>query len=197
MVLPLILGAASLALEYGPTLAHHLFGEKGGEVATAASDIIRAATGTDDEAAQRQVLGSDPDKAAQVRVQLAQLAAGREKAWLDAELARMQAEYADTANARGQTMALVQAGSAVAWGAPIVSALVIAGFVALSILVMFRTVPEGSMSLALGLLEAAKILAVTVVGYWCGSSSGSAEKTRLLAQAPAIPLTGPARESRR
>jgi hypothetical protein len=59
---------------------------------------------------------------------------------------------------------------------------------------MFRTVPPGSENLAAGVLEAMKLLSVTVVAYWCGSSAGSRSKDMLLANSMPVPAAVPAKK---
>lgn len=175
-------GALGIAMSLLPGAAHLL----GGDETTAAKVVqtVQAVTGTVDPAAQA-VAATDPQVAADLRVQLAQIAADRQAQQL-----------ADVADARKTTVQLAQTGSSMAWGTPIVSGLVLGTFAIMCGIVLFRAVPDGSMPLAQGLLEVFKILAVTVVAYWCGSSAGSARKTDLLAAAsPAAPEPNLASES--
>jgi len=90
------------------------------------------------------------------------------------------AQLADVTSARTQTVELAKAGSAIAWGAPIISVIVPAGFFGMLYLVLTKEIPDGSPRLAdimLGWLGAAFS---AVVGYWVGSSAGSAQKTSLV-----------------
>ncbi len=85
----------------------------------------------------------------------------------------------DRARASSQTLALVDRNSAIAWGAPITSLLVVAGFIALTFALLFRSVPDsqaglvlfGSLSTAFG----------QVVNYWLGSSHSSQNKDSTIA----------------
>lgn len=104
-----------------------------------------------------------------------------------AEVYRLQAETTvkliamdneDRASARGQTVALAQAGSAIAWGAPIVSVLVVAGYFT----VMWRLfgadsdAPPNVFALLNMLFGALTIGFGQVCNYWLGSSAGSKAK---------------------
>jgi membrane protein DedA with SNARE-associated domain len=91
----------------------------------------------------------------------------------------LNARLADIQNARATTVKLVEAGSAISWGAPVVSVLVVAGFLALVGGMMFRTVPDSQVALVLfGSLSTAF---GSVISYWLGSSAGSKDKDAMLA----------------
>lgn len=96
--------------------------------------------------------------------------------------ADLKAILDDRQGSRNQTLALVEKGSAIAWGAPVVSVVVLAGFVALSILAMKPESAGIRADVALYLLGAWQSLATAVVGYWIGSSAGSATKDAALKQ---------------
>lgn len=96
--------------------------------------------------------------------------------------ADLEAILRDRQAARDQTMALVDKGSAMAWGAPVVSIVVICGFVGLSFLAMKPESAGIRSDVALYLLGAWQSLATAVVGYWIGSSAGSANKDAALKQ---------------
>jgi hypothetical protein len=90
------------------------------------------------------------------------------------ELARERIAAEDRAGARAQTMALASTGSPIAWGAPVISTLVVAGFLAMVAALLFRTIPDTAVTnILLGTLAAAF---VQVVNYWLGSSAGSKAK---------------------
>lgn len=90
--------------------------------------------------------------------------------------ADLEAILRDRQSARDQTLALLDKGSAMAWGAPVVSIVVILGFVGLSFLAMKPESAGIRSDVALYLLGAWQSLATAVVGYWIGSSAGSASK---------------------
>jgi hypothetical protein len=58
-------------------------------------------------------------------------------------------------------------------GAVLVSVAVLATFGLTMFAVMWRGVPPGDSSIVIGLIELLKILSVSVVAYWVGSSAGS------------------------
>ena len=85
----------------------------------------------------------------------------------------------DRQDARATTIKLVEQGSAIAWGAPVISVLVVLGFIGMVTALLFRTVPDNQVSLILfGTLSTAF---GSVISYWLGSSAGSAKKDTLLA----------------
>lgn len=87
----------------------------------------------------------------------------------------------DRASARQQTLSLVQSKSNLAWGAPIVSVMVMVGFVGLSFLAMKPESAGVRSDVVLYLLGAWQGLATGVVAYWVGSSAGSANKDQIIA----------------
>lgn len=183
-------GALGLAMDLLPGAAH-LFGTDL-ETRNKVEAVVHAVTGTSDPVEQAAAV-ADPQVAADLRIQLSQIAADRQAAADQAQIDALKVATADIAGARAQTMQLANAGSTLAWGTPIVSAIVLLSFAIMCAVVLSRSIPEGSMPLAQGLLEVFKILAVTVVAYWCGSSAGSAQKSVQLANAvPASLIPQPA-----
>lgn len=66
------------------------------------------------------------------------------------------------------------------WGAIIVSVLVLLQFSVVCFLVLWREVPQGSREAALVLLGSLANSGTMVVGYWVGSSVGSARKDEII-----------------
>ncbi|MFP5515619.1 MAG: hypothetical protein ACLGJC_21345 [Alphaproteobacteria bacterium] len=157
-------------------------------------DIVKAVTG-DSPVAQKvgeaavavvsQVTGLPIASPADAQVAVAAVQADPAKL---ADLYRIQGEQVlqlltldnqDRADARSQTVALAQASSRIAWGAPLVSLVVLITFG----VVLYRVLsaPAGqadpNASLMLGALTT---MATAVVSYWVGSSAGSAAKDKLL-----------------
>ena len=64
-----------LALTLAPEIGKWLFGDAGEKTAAAVAQVVQTVTGTTDEAAATAAIGRDPALAAQLRLQLAQLAA--------------------------------------------------------------------------------------------------------------------------
>ncbi len=176
------LGAVgSIALDLAPEIGRWLFGPDAAPVAAAVQQAVQAATGTSDPAAQMAAL-ADPDLAGQLRVDLAGIAATRAAAADAAAEARLTARLADVANARAMALQLAQSGSAMAWGAPVISVVVLATFGVVMGLVLLHAVPPGSETVLNVLLGTLAAMATNVVGYWVGSSVGSARKDARLAQ---------------
>ena len=175
-MLPLI----PLAISLAPEIGKWLFGDKGEQTAAAVARVVQTVTGTTDETVAQQVLARDPTVAAQLRVQLAQLAAQREQAAAQATLEALKAQIADVQSARAQTVSLAQAKSAVQWSAPVVSIVVLATFGVVMWAALTRSLPAGSETILNMLLGTLAAMATSVVGYWVGSSAGSERKTDLL-----------------
>jgi len=169
-----------LAISLAPEIGKWLFGAKGGDVAGAVAQVVQTVTGTGDETVAQQVLARDPQAAATLRLQLAQLAAQQEQAARQAELDEMDARLKDVQDARAQTVGLARAGSAVQWAPAVVSFVVLATFGVVMWAALTRSLPSGSETILNMLLGTLAAMATSVVGYWVGSSAGSAQKTDLL-----------------
>jgi hypothetical protein len=184
-------GVAGLVLNLAPEIGKSLFGDKGGQTAVEVARAVEAVTGTSDAAAAMQKLQAEPATALDLRVKLAQIAAARQAEEDSARNAQLAANIANTSDARGQTVKLAEVGSSIAWGAPVVSLVVVIAFFAVLMVVALRGIPTGAetiLNVMLGFLGSAF---GAVLGYWVGSSSGSAQKTEVLgslaAQAKSIP----------
>jgi hypothetical protein len=124
-----------------------------------------------------------------MQVQLAKIAADQEaeadrasEAARKADLDVLLAQIADTDGARRQTVALAQTGSKIAYGASVVSALVLITFAVVMTLAFTRSLPTGSETILNMLLGSLAAMATSVVSYWVGSSAGSARKDVQLAR---------------
>jgi len=176
------LGAAGgIALDLAPEIGRWLFGPDSAPVTLAVQQAIHAVTGADEPAAQAAAL-ADPDLAGRLRVQLAGIAATHSAAAESAAEARMAAQLADVANARAMAVQLAQSGSTLAWGAPVTSVVVLVTFGGVVSLVLLHAVPAGSETVLNVLLGTLAAMATNVVGYWVGSSAGSARKDDRLAR---------------
>ena len=175
------LGAVGgLVLDLAPELGRWMFGAKASETVSAVQAAVAAVTGSTDMPAQLSRL-ADPEMAASLRIELAQIAAEREMAANDAAQARLEAHMADVVNARDTMLGLTSAGSAIAWGAPVVSVVVLLTFGGVVGLTLTQALPlnaEPVLNVVLGTLGA---MATSVVSYWVGSSAGSARKDARLA----------------
>ena len=169
-----------LAISLAPEIGKWLFGTAGEKTAAAVAQAVQTVTGTSDEQAAQQVIARDPKVAAQLRVELAKLAAQAEAATREADLETLRAQLGDVQDARKQTVALAQAKSAVAWAPAIVSFVVLATFGVVMCAALTRQLPAGSETILNMLLRTLAAMATSVVAYWVGSSSGSERKTDLL-----------------
>ena len=140
-------------------------------------------TGVQDEAGQVAAISADPAHADAFRLEVLRIAADERTAERQADADRLNAVMSDVADARKQTVALAAAGSSIAWGAPVVSTLVLVAFTVMGTLVLWHGVPTGAEGVASVMLGYVGGMATTAVGYWLGSSAGSAAKTDLLAKA--------------
>jgi hypothetical protein len=163
-------------------MAKWLFGEGAARTTEAVAQAVQTATGTHDPAAQRSMIEQQPDVAETLRIELARLAAAAEADARKVELATFTAQVADVAGARAQTVALAQASPPAAYGAPVVSAIVLATFAVVMALALLHTMPAGSETILNMLLGSLAAMATSVVSYWVGSSAGSARKDEHIAQ---------------
>ena len=194
-ILPLILSIA-------PEIARWIGGNNAGNVTAAVTSAVKSVAGTEDPDAAAAAITADPAKAAEVRVQLAKIAADAEtaqrqadlevlKAQLAADTAERQSELdalkasiADIGSARSQTLDLAKAGSPIAWGTPILSGVILVSFAIMLWLVLWgHKVEDGNLPIANVLLGTLAAMATQVANYWLGSSSGSHRKDTLIENA--------------
>lgn len=172
------------------TITRHL-GSGGESVATAvvqaAAAVAGVPPGSDPATVAERVAGLDPDKRAALQVQLAQLAIQRDAQQQAADdrarqlqLDAIKTQIADIASARGQTVALAQVGSKVAWAPAVISFVVLVTFGVVMWAALNRTMPIGSETILNMLLGTLAAMATAVVSYWVGSSSDSVQKTDML-----------------
>ena len=171
-LIPLLLGLA-------PTVAEWILGDKTGKAVGKVTSIAQDILGTSDADQIERAVAADPNLALQFKQAVIQAAAEDKRMELEA----MKAQLADVASARAQTVELAKAGSAIAWGAPVISTIITVGFFVMLWLVINREIPEGSQQLANIMLGSLGASFTAVVSYWVGSSAGSAQKTAVLAAA--------------
>jgi len=184
-------GVGGLVLDLAPEIGKSLFGDKGGQTAAAVARAVESAAGTSDAAAATQKLQADPAAALVLRLKLAQIAAARQTEEDEARNAQLAAHIANTSDARSQTVKLAQLGSSLAWGAPVISLIVVIAFFTVLMVIALHGIPAGAetiLNVMLGFLGSAF---GAVVGYWVGSSSGSAQKTEVLGNLAAQPKAVP------
>ncbi len=175
------LGAVgSIVLDLAPEVGRWLFGPDAEPVVSAVQSAVADVTGTGEPSRQAAAL-SDPAKAASLRIELARIAAAQEIAAANAAQAALVARLNDIANARATTLRLAEAGSTIAWGAPVVSLVVLVTFGGVVSITLTRAMPPGAEPVLNVLLGTLGAMATSVVGYWVGSSAGSARKDARLA----------------
>ena len=185
------LGAVGgVVLTMAPEIGQWLFGPDAAPAVSAVQAAVGAVTGSADPEEQVAAL-SDPDKAATLRVELARIAAERGAAAAAITQAALVARLADVAGARAATVELAQSGSGIAWGAPVVSVVVLLTFGGAVAMTLMRPMPAGAEAVLNVLLGTLGAMATSVVGYWVGSSAGSARKdARLASLAERLPGPG-------
>ena len=176
-----VLGAVGgVVLDLAPELSRWLFGPGADSTVSAVQKAVGSVTGTTDPLMQAQTL-ANPEKAAALRVELARIAAEQAAAAAASNQAILIAHLNDVANARATTAQLAQAGSSIAWGAPVVSLAVLVTFGGVVALALTRQMPAGAEPVLNVLMGTLGAMATSVVGYWVGSSAGSARKDARLA----------------
>lgn len=170
--LPLLLGLA-------PTVASWIMGDKTGVAVSKVAGIAQEILGASDAVGIERAIATDPDLALQFRMAVIQAEADARRQEFDT----LQAELADVASARSQTVELAKAGSAIAWGAVTVSLLVTVAFMAALWFVVRQEIPAASREIAYILLGTLGAKFGDIVAYWVGSSSGSAQKSAALEKA--------------
>ncbi len=169
-----------LAISLAPEIGKFLFGSAGEATAAAVAKVVQTVTGTSDDAVAQQTIDSNPAVAAQLRYQLAALAAQREQEARKADLDTLAARLKDVSDARAQTVELAKSGSGVQWAPAVVSFVVLVTFGVVMAAALTRTLPLGSETVLNMLLGTLAAMATSTVSYWVGSSAGSAQKTDLL-----------------
>ena len=175
-LIPLLLGLA-------PTVASWIMGDKTGAVVSQVTGIARDILGTTDADGIERAVATDPNLALQFKMALLQAEAdarAHEAQMNRQALEELNSRIADVASARSQTVELAKAGSAIAWGSPIVSVLAIVVFAGFVYMLFAKVVPEGMKEALLLLGGSAATGYGMVLSYWLGSSSGSAAKTAAL-----------------
>lgn len=176
--------AGSLAQIGLPALGGLFGGPLGSTIGGLVGKGVAAALGV--EATPQAVtaaIQADPNAAA---VKLAQI---------EAETKGKEGELADIANARATTVQLVQTGSSIAWGAPVVSIIVTVGFFACLFMLFFvrAEMPQSVFNLLTVMLGVLAAGFGAVIQFWIGSSESSrrnADAIREVARSASTP--GPA-----
>lgn len=168
-LVPLLLGIA-------PTVASWILGDKTGDAVGKVTGIARQILGTDDSSGIEAAIARDPNVALQFRQAIIQAEADARRLELEA----LQEQLADVQSARSQTVKLAEARSPIAYGAVVVSTIVLVGFAVMLWLVIREEVPANQRDMVTLLLGTLAGMASSVVAYWVGSSSGSMQKNAAL-----------------
>jgi hypothetical protein len=213
-----VLAILPLILSIAPEIARWIGGGQAGAVTSAVTSAVQSITGTQDPEAAAAAIAADPAKAAELRVQLAKIAADAETAQRQADLDALKAQFADDASkrqaeldslkasisdigsARDESLSFAKIGSPLAWGAPVLSIVIVLAFGIMLYVVCINGVESGSQSIANVLLGTLAAMATQVANFWLGSSSGSQKKdisldnaqNRLAQSIPAHMLPQPA-----
>ena len=183
--------AVGLAIQLVPSLTRWIAGD-GGETVEKIVGAVEQITGSSNPAAQQAAI-ADPQVAGDLAVQLAQIVSEREAAHETATLETFKAGLADVSNARQTTVALAAQGDPMEWAAPVLSIIIIAGFIAMIFVIAKVVMPIGSGPLANVLLGTLSAMAIQVANFYLGSSTDSRRKTTLLANSvPSHLLPAPA-----
>jgi len=174
MALPLI----PLLLGLAPTVASWVMGDKTGSAVSKVTGIAREILGTDDPNEIEAAIARDPDAALRYKMAVIQAEADARQGERDEVLALLR----DVQSAREQTVRLAEAKSPIAYGAVVVSLLVLVGFGIMLALLFTRTVPPDQKDIAFMLLGSLSGMASAVVSYWVGSSRGSDAKNAVITQ---------------
>jgi hypothetical protein len=168
-----------------PDIIKLIAGDKTGQLAGQVGKAVADAVGTTNAGEAQTKLAADPAAQATLRQKLVELALEAAKAQnAEADQLRQDA-VSNTLGARSALQALSTTNATIAWTAPMISYLVIAGFfVFLFVLVwLYWDKPDAAnnqnnfivqiINIVVGALTAAF---ATVVNFWLGSSAGSQKK---------------------
>jgi lysozyme family protein len=168
-----------------PDIIKLIAGDKTGQLADKVGKVVSDTLGTTSAAEAQTKLAADPAADAALKQKLAELALEATKTQNAEFDQQRQDALANTRGARSGLEALATTNSTIAWTAPTISYLVIAGFFAfLFVLVgLYWYRPDSAtnqnnfiiqiINIAVGALTAAF---ATVVNFWLGSSAGSQKK---------------------
>ena len=168
-LVPLLLGIA-------PTVVSWIMGDKTGAAVSRVTGIARDILGTEDPNGIERAIAEDPNRALQFKMAVVQAEADARRQ----EFGALQAQLADVQSARSQTVKLAEVRSPIAYGAVMVSAIVLVGFAVVLWLVIREEVPANQRDMVTLLLGTLAGMASSVVAYWVGSSSGSMQKNAAL-----------------
>jgi hypothetical protein len=179
-LIPLLLGLA-------PKVAEWVAGKPAAQVVEQVSQVAKDTLGIENINDLESAIAKDPEKALQFKLAMINAANEASKREHEAEMAVLQANIDeiktrlnDVQSARNQTIELAKSKSPIAWGAVVVSFLVLVSFGAMMYITAKFDIPVSQKDNMNGLLWTLNTLAVSVVSYWVGSSASSAQKTSVM-----------------
>ena len=164
-----------------PDIIKLIAGDKTGQLAGQVSQVVADAVGTTNANEAQTKLAASPGAQASLRQKLAELALDAAKV----QNADAEGAVVNTQGARSALEALATTNATIAWTAPMISYLVIAGFFAFLFVLVWLYWGKPAdvnnqnnfivqiINIAVGALTAAF---ATVVNFWLGSSAGSRKK---------------------
>lgn len=168
------MGIIEIALglaQFAPMVAGWIAGPKAQDNAQKVVDIaqkVMPGTPVDQLA---EAFKASPDKAIEFQIEV-----GRQNQAMVASV------LADIQSARSTMTTLAGMGSHLAWGAAIVSLLIIGANIIATYMVFTTTIPKGQGDLAYLIVGQLLGMGSTVVAFWLGSSMSSVNKTNLMAK---------------
>jgi Glycosyl hydrolase 108/Predicted Peptidoglycan domain len=172
-----------VAMGLAPDIIKLIAGDKTGQLADQVGKVVSDTVGTTNAGEAQTKLAANPATEAALRQKLAELAIEATNTQNADASQRAREALNNTQSARSGLQALATTNSTIAWTAPTISYLVIAGFFAfLFVLVwLYWGKPADNqnnfivqiINIAVGALTAAF---ATVVNFWLGSSAGSRKK---------------------
>jgi hypothetical protein len=173
-----------IAIALAPQLARWLLGSDAEDTAKAVENATVAVLGSADPDTVGEAI-KDPEKAAQLRAQLAQIAADKEKAERGAELEELKLQIQDAASARQQQETLAITDSPIAWAPAVLSGLILVLFgIALSVMFL-HSLPQSDNQIVYVLVGTLAAMVTQVGNFWLGSSKSSTDKQQDLKAAMA------------
>jgi uncharacterized integral membrane protein len=176
-------GLIGIAVSVLPSLLGLANGPMGEVLKNITSGVAHKVFGTNDPEEIKRLMAEDANKLEAFKSELAaqtdQLRIVHEE---NVDMRAKQVE--DIGGARQQMMELNKAGSAVSWGAPIVSIIIVSMFVIVSIMLFFlkQDLPEKVFQLLQVVFGALIPMCSQVVNFWLGSSFSGQRKDDTIAR---------------
>ena len=169
MALPLIPIGIAIAKLAAPWLIEKVAGDKAGDKAREVVDMAAGIVG-----------GGTPEEVLERLKADAEARAALQEKMIEADLKWAEVDAADRASARTMQTDLADAKHAAGYAPIVVSAIVVAGFVCILLVLMLAPIPKGSEALLNVMLGALAAGFIQVLNFWLGSSNGSKMKTALM-----------------